>query len=234
MTMPTPKNLPAAALTWPFFLWLSGIAILLFPHSFDFPAYLYAAKTLLCAGLVLWLKPWRYARCGGGMQDVALGLLIGLAVYVLWVLPEVTPWPAVTELYQRWFIMMPGSVPDASASWCYAWSAHPVLAILKLIGSAFVIAPIEEFFFRGFLTRWLTQRNWQALPLNAISRHAFWATALVFAFEHDRFVVGLLAGLAYGALAQRTNSLRAPIIAHVTTNLLLSFHVLALDAYGFW
>lgn len=227
--------LPAAALTWPFFLWLAGIAVLLPPHGFDFPAQVYAVKTVLCAGLVLALRPWRFVPCGKGVRgDVAVGLLLGFAVYVLWALPESTPWPAVTDFYRRWLVMLPGSLPDYSASWCYAWDAHPVLAVLKLIGSAFVIAPIEEFFFRGFLMRWLTQRDWLGLPLAAVSKHAFWATAFVFAFEHDRFVMGLVAGLAYGALAVRTNSLRASIVAHVLTNLLLGLHVLLLDAYGFW
>lgn len=226
--------LPAAALTWPFFLWLAGIAVLLPPHGFDLPAYVYAAKTVLCAVLALILRPWRFASCAKTRGDLAAGLLLGLAVYVLWALPESTPWPAVTELYRRWCVMMPGSLPDYGASWCYAWGAHPVLATLKLIGSAFVIAPIEEFFFRGFLMRWLTQRDWQGLPFAAVSKHAFWATAFVFAFEHDRFVMGLVAGLAYGALAVRTNSLRASVVAHVLTNLLLGLHVLLLDAYGFW
>ena len=191
-------------------------------------------ETALCAALALALRPWRFANCAGRRGDLVLGALVGLAVYALWALPESTPWPAVTEWYRRWLVMMPGTLPDYSASWCYAWGHSPALAIAKLIGSAFVIAPIEEFFFRGLLMRWLTQRDWQGLPLAAVSRHAFWATALVFAFEHDRFVGGLLAGLAYGGLAVRTNSLRAPIVAHVVTNFLLGLHVLLLDAYGFW
>lgn len=222
------------ALAAPFFLWLGGIALTLLPLGFYAPAYIYAGKTALCAALALALRPWRFANCAGRRGDLVLGALVGLAVYALWALPESTPWPAVTEWYRRWLVMMPGTLPDYSASWCYAWGHSPALAIAKLIGSAFVIAPIEEFFFRGLLMRWLTQRDWQGLPLAAVSRHAFWATALVFAFEHDRFVGGLLAGLAYGGLAVRTNSLRAPIVAHVVTNFLLGLHVLLLDAYGFW
>ncbi len=226
---------PTAALTWPFFLWLAGIGVLLLPHSFDAPAYVYAVKTVLCAGLMVVLRPWRFVQCArSGHRDLLAGLLFGFVVYVLWALPEATPWPALTEWYRRWFVMMPGTLPDYSASWCYAWSAHPLLAVIKLTGSAFVIAPIEEFFFRGFLMRWLTQRDWQSLPLTAVSKNAFWATALVFAFEHDRFVMGLMAGLVYGCLTVRTGSLRAAIVAHMVTNLILGLHVLFLDAYGFW
>ncbi len=229
---------PGVALAAPFFVWVGAIVLTLLPWDFGlgfyFPAYVYAAKTVLCGVLLAVFRPWRFAPCGGRRGDVTLGALVGLAVYALWAVPESTPWPALTEWYRRWLVMFPGALPDYSASWCYAWGHSPALAALKLIGSAFVIAPIEEFFFRGCLMRWLTQRDWAGLPLGGVSRGAFWATALVFAFEHDRYVGGLLAGVAYGALACRTGSLRAPIVAHVVTNLLLGLHVLLRGAYHFW
>ena len=222
------------ALVWPFALWLGGIAVLPCLQSYDAPAWVYAIKSGLCVAMLVWLKPWRYAPCVKRRGDVVLGLLVGLAVYALWALPESTPWPEVTAWYRRWLVLFPGSLPDYSASWCYAWRVHPVLAGIKLLGSAFVIAPIEEFFFRGWLMRTLTQRAWSALPLEQVSRAAFWAVVAVFAFEHDRFVGGALAGIAYGALAVRTGSLRASIVAHVTTNLLLGLQVLCRGDYAFW
>ncbi len=227
-------NGAGVALAAPFFVWLAGIAVTLLPLGFYAPAYVYAGKTAVCAALVAALRPWRFVRCGGSWRDVALGVLVGLAVYVLWAWPECVPWEGVTAWYRRWLVMPIGGMPDYAASWCYAWDYSPALAAAKLVGSAFVIAPIEEFFFRGCLMRWLSQRDWLGLPLAAVGRQAFWTTAIVFAFEHDRFVAGLLAGLAYGGLAVRTNSLRAPIAAHVTTNLILGLHVLLADAYHFW
>lgn len=223
------------AMTAPFFLWLAGIALVMLPRtSFDFPAQVYAGKTVLCAGALWACKPWRFVSCKGGVQALLEGGLFGFLVYVLWVLPEVLPWDGATAFYRRWLILMPGTDPNPSASWCYAWSSSPVLATLKLLGSAFVIAPIEEFFFRGWLMRWLTQRDWQAVPLQGVSKHAFWMVVLLFALEHDRVIGGLLAGIVYGALAVRTGSLRASIVAHCVTNFILGLHVLALDAYTFW
>ncbi len=227
------------ALTIPFFVWLAGIALLLLPlgwETFAAPAWIYAIKTFLCAGLLILFRPWRFVNCFATRGDCLLGGLLGLAVYALWAIPESTPWAVVTETYYRWCVMMPGSLPDYSMANAYEWNWHlnPTLAVIKLLGSAFIIAPIEEFFFRGWLMRWLTQRDWQHLPLANVTRDAFWITAVVFAFEHDRFLGGLLAGVAYGALAVRTNSLRASIIAHVITNLILGLHVLFFDAYRFW
>lgn len=222
------------ALVGPFALWIAGIIVLFFSNAFDFPVYVYAIKTVLCAVAVVVLKPWRFVTCKPTKGDLLLGFFLGLAVYILWAVPESTPWEAVTTFYHRWFVMMPGSLPDYTASTCYSFHAHPYLAIVKLIGSAFVIAPIEEFFFRGWLMRWLTQHDWQTLELRQVSRQAFWTTAIVFALEHDRYLGGLLAGLAYGGLAVKTNSLRASIIAHVVTNFILGLHVLFFDAYRFW
>lgn len=222
------------ALTYPFFLWIAGLVLLFFPHDFDFPAIVYAVKTVVCALAVWFFKPWRFVPMRAVKGDITLGVLIGIAIYVLWALPECWPSQSVVTWYQKWLVMMPGTLPDYSASWCYSFYESPSLAIIKLIGSAFVIAPIEEFFFRGFLMRWLTQRTWQTLPFREVSRYAFWVTVAVFAFEHDRYVGGALAGMAYGALAVYTGSLRASIIAHVLTNFLLGLHVLCFDAYGFW
>ncbi len=227
-------RLADVALVGPFLLWLAGIGLLFLDGGFDFPVYVYAIKTVLCAVAVVLLHPWRFVSCKAKRKDWLLGGLIGLAVYVLWAVPESTPWECITAFYHRWFVMLPGAMPDYSASMCYSFQAHPFLAIVKLVGSAFVIAPIEEFFFRGWLMRWLTQHDWQSLELQQVSRQAFWTTVIVFALEHDRFVGGFLAGVAYGGLAIKTNSLRASIIAHVVTNFILGMHVLFFDAYRFW
>lgn len=227
-------TLADVALVGPFAVWIAGIMVLFCHDGFDFPAYVYAIKTILCAGLVLLFRPWRFVSCQATGADLLLGLLMGAVVYILWALPESTPWEGITTFYHRWCVMMPGSLPHYERSFCYAYDAHPVLAIIKLLGSAFVIAPIEEFFFRGWLMRWLTQPDGSSLPLRSVSRQAFWATVIVFAFEHDRFIGGALAGMVYGALAVKTNSLRASIVAHCTTNFILGLHVLAFDAYRFW
>lgn len=228
------KDAATRALVLPYALWIAAIALTLCIGGYMTPAYVYAFKTVLCGFLLLALRPWRYASCAQTPGAVTAGALFGVVVLILWVLPEMLPWPGITEWYRRWLVMMPGTLPDYSASWCYAWQNGPALAVIKLIGSAFVIAPAEEFFFRGWLMRWLTQHDWKALPLRSVSRQAFWVTALVFAFEHDRYLVGLLAGLVYGALAVRTDSLRASVVAHVITNLLLGLYVLTAGDYSFW
>ena len=107
------------------------------------------------------------------------------------------------------------------------------LTIVKLVGSAFVIAPVEEVFFRSFLYRWLQSRNFAAVPLSRFDLSAFLWMVFLFTLEHDRPVAAAMAGGIYGLLAIRWG-LGSAIVAHVVTNLALGLHVIYHGAWAFW
>ena len=210
----------------------------------------YAVKAVACAGLFVWLKPWRvYPAFRMGHLPLAAGL--GVAVAALWILPE-TPWvgrvaPGFQMFYHRWLILMPGvlpsyfnpdfypALPPGHASLAFApEEAGWFLTLMKAAGSACVIAVIEEFFFRGFFYRWLRQGAFWKVPLTAFDAQAFWTVVAVFGLEHDRWFAGVLAGVAYGLLAVRTGDVWAAAVAHGVTNFLLGLYVVASRQYGFW
>lgn len=221
----------------------------------------YAAKSAICAVLLALLKPWRaYGRgntigaaadARNAFLDAALGLGVGFLAAFLWIFPE-TPFffrnfGSLCEAYHRWLIMPLGAFPEYFSPQAFpallpgasglAFSPEACgwpLALARLAGSAFVIAVAEEYFFRGFLYRWLRDREWATAPLAVYEAQAFWTVVAVFAFEHDRWFMGGVAGILYGALAIRTGGLKAPIIAHVTTNFVLGLYVLATGQFGFW
>ena len=157
------------------------------------------------------------------------GLLVGILVTVLWIVPEISPF------YRTWFCWPLGSLSAASTApspydpAVCGWA----LTITKLIGSAFVIAPVEEVFFRSFLYRWLQKRDFRAVPLSRFDLSAFLWMVFLFTLEHDRPLAAALAGAAYGLTAIRFG-LASAIIAHVTTNLLLALHVIFSGAWAFW
>ena len=157
------------------------------------------------------------------------GLLVGILVTVLWIVPEIFPF------YRTWFCWPLGSLPAASTdpspydpAVC-GWT----LTIAKLVGSAFVIAPVEEVFFRSFLYRWLQKRDFRSVPLARFDLSAFLWMVFLFTLEHDRPLAAALAGATYGFTAIRFG-LTSAIIAHVTTNLLLALHVIFSGAWAFW
>ncbi len=158
-----------------------------------------------------------------------LGLLVGVVVTVLWIAPE------SSGFYRTWFCWPIGSLPAASPSpspyepAVCGWA----LTVAKLIGSAFVIAPVEEVFFRSFLYRWLQKRDFRSVPLSRFNLSAFLWMVLLFTLEHDRPLAAAVAGALYGLAAIRFG-LASAVVAHVTTNLLLALYVIRQNAWAFW
>ena len=218
-------------------------------------AWAYAARTVVTAlvGIgCLWQRGLRptgttgILPVGGGSRSCAtaaghlgeavpsplrlfIGLLVGVLVTVLWIAPE------FSTFYRTWFCWPIGSLPTASPApspyepAVCGWT----LTIAKLIGSAFVIAPVEEVFFRSFLYRWLQKRDFLSVPLSRFNLSAFLWMVFLFTLEHDRPLAAAVAGALYGFAAIRWG-LPSAIAAHVTTNLLLAVYVIHQNAWAFW
>ena len=198
-------------------------------------AWAYAVRTAATA-LVGVFCLWHY-RQGDRDADVSAkrpyqvtaGILVGILVTVLWIVPE------LSTFYRTWFCWPLGSLPPAPTApspYDPAVCGWP-LTIAKLVGSAFVIAPVEEVFFRSFLYRWLQNRDFRAVPLSRFDLSAFLWTIFLFMLEHDRPLAAALAGALYGFAAIRFG-LAGAITAHVTTNLLLALHVIFSRSWAFW
>jgi CAAX prenyl protease-like protein len=195
-------------------------------------AWAYAARSAATA-IIATLAFRRLARtddavASPGVRGVAAGLATGLAVCALWILPDDLAW------YRTWMCWPIGSNPVATGPSPYdpATCGWP-LTITKLVGSAFVIAPVEELFFRSFLYRWLQNRDFTTVPLSRFDMSAFMWTIFLFMLEHDRPAAAAMAGAAYGFVAIRWG-LGAAIVAHVVTNLALGLHVIYHGTWGFW
>ncbi len=222
--------------TWahvaPFALWLGLMFI-----GGEAAAWKYAIRSALGLALFLWFRPWRWYGAPS-LRHVPLALAVGVAVFAAWVLPEsawVARWSSLRDLYLQWAVTPFGRLPEVTEPSPYApavcgWA----LALVRLAGSAFVIAAIEEFFWRAFLCRWLEGRDFLSVDPGRVRALTVVLVAVVFGFEHDRWLVGILAGLAYGFLYTRTRDVWSAVLAHVTTNLLLGVYVLATGSYGFW
>lgn len=142
----------------------------------------------------------------GRLRLFFFALLIGLLVFAVWVLPEQFGW----AWYREWCIVGEGGTRAVA-------EAGAAMIAMRLVGSAFVISVAEELFFR----KWL------------IGFAGFgWMVAL-FAVEHDRWLVGAVAGAVYGLLYLR-RGLFAAIVAHATTNLALGVWVLCTGQWRFW
>lgn len=218
------KNIAAYAA--PFAVWIALQTLL--PAT----AWAYAARSL--ATLVAFVPLVRLRRDDisvppRAVPKSAIGLVAGAAVCVMWIAPD------HSEFYRTWLCWPIGSLPPQSGApspydpaVCGWW-----LTIAKLVGSAFVIAPAEELFFRSFLYRWLQKRDFLSVPPSRFDLSAFLWTVLLFTLEHDRPLVAALTGAIYGLLAMRFGILSA-IVAHTATNLLLAVYVIHYGMWTFW
>ncbi len=230
MTLPEKETVSACA---PYAVWMGLMFVL--PAT----AETYALRTALTAlalvvSFFLSRAPWRpytYLE-GSDPARYAWGLGVGVLVCVLWILPE--QWSVYREFSLLGLIGTgsdaatgePSPYEPATCGWTLTW--------IKLVGSAFVIAPVEELFFRSFLYRWLQKGDWTRVDLRRFELSAFlWMVALFALEHHTRLAAGAMAGAFYGWLAIR-RGVGAAVLAHVVTNLLLGLHVIHTKQWGFW
>jgi hypothetical protein len=204
---------------------------------FDAGGWSYGLRMVLAVAGLAWFRPWRWYK-PPRISTWPLGVLVGVLVFVVWVLPEspwAVSWGPFREGYLRLGHMPPWSMPEPISGSPYAPETGGwVLTIVRVLGATVVVALIEEFFWRGFVYRWLIERDFVNVDLGKLDVAMLLAASLVFGLEHDRWLVGALAGLAYGYLVVRTRDLWSAVIAHAVTNFLLACYVLATGSYSFW
>ena len=233
------------AYTAPFAIWI-GLQSLLPATA---ATYAVRSAATLVALLVVFLPLARRGRLPGATAPetgdarpltqtlcvCAFGLFGGLLVFALWVGPEHWVPASAAAWYRTWCCWPLGSLPAPTTDpspYDPATCGWP-LTLAKLVGSAFIIAPAEEIFFRSFLYRWLQQRNFLAVPRTRFDLSAFLWMILLFTLEHDRPLAAALAGAVYGLLYIRCG-LFAAIVAHMLTNLLLALYVIHFGIWNFW
>ena len=210
-------------LSLPFAVWMGLMFVL--PATAE--SYAIRSAATLATGIVCWIihrkdrstATQEVGTCAGNVFVSAIsGILVGLAIFALWI----------------WAPAWPYSEPVAPEGLPYApQTCGWPLTIAKLVGSAFIIAPAEELFFRSFLYRKLIARDFTSIHLSKFDLSAFLWVIFLFTLEHDRPIAAAITGAAYGLLAIRFG-ISTAIIAHITTNLVLALHVIFNNAWQFW
>ena len=154
---------------------------------------------------------------------------IGIAVFLIWIGPD------LLFGYRHHWLFENSLTGSASSSLPAGLKAFVPFVALRAFSSTFLVPVLEELFWRGWLMRWLIDKDFLNVPLGTYVRSAFWIAALLFASEHGSYwEVGLLAGAAYGWWVVRTRNLADCILAHAVTNGILSIYVVAADQWQYW
>ncbi len=185
---------------------------------------LYISKTILVGGL-LWFWRDRYKddfSVALSLGEWLFAIGCGLLVLVIWIAPE-----------QYFYKLGDGAGFNPYILANSQAGAIGLLAI-RLIGASVVVPIMEELFWRSFLMRYLVTHDFRAVPVGTFTWLSFLAVAILFGLEHDRILVGIIAGLLYGLLLIRQKNLKGVIVAHGVTNLGLGIYVVSTGNWTFW
>jgi CAAX prenyl protease-like protein len=191
--------------------------------------WLYPVK--IGAVAVLLALFWRHYEELGGRNGVELrraapgptvalvALAAGVAVLLLWI-----------SLDAPWMIVGSSEGYDPRVGGQVDW----LLVVVRIAGAALVVPVMEELFWRSFLMRWIEASDFQSVDPSQLGLKSFAITIVLFGFEHNLWLAGMVAGAVYGWLYWRYRSLWPPIIAHAVTNGLLGVWVVATGNWWFW
>jgi CAAX prenyl protease-like protein len=198
----------------------------LFQDTFgeDARYWIYLGKMLLGLWCIVIIRPlvlemkWSFS-----WEAVAAGV----AVWAIWVFLD--PWyPKFEMLFKMGKPWNPfGQFGDGSAfGWFFFW--------VRTLGSAIIIPPLEEIFYRSFLYRYGVRTDFENMPLNRFHPTSFIVVSLFFGLVHFQWIAGFLCGLIFQALVLRKNRLGDAMLAHGITNFLLGLWIYWKGAWQFW
>jgi CAAX prenyl protease-like protein len=183
--------------------------------------WLYAAKigvvTLLLA--YFWREYRELRHSFTGPKVTVIAIAAGVAVLALWV-----------SLNADWMIIGSASGFDPRNDGQIDWA----LVLVRIAGAALVVPLMEELFWRSFLMRWIEKSDFETVDPSQIGLRSFVFTVVLFGFEHNLWLAGIVAGAAYSVLYMRYRTLWAPILAHAVTNGLLGIWVVATGSWSYW
>jgi CAAX prenyl protease-like protein len=151
----------------------------------------------------------------------------GVLVWAIWVFLD----PFYPK-FEALFKMPPPWNPfhqfgDGSAmGWFFFW--------VRTLGSALIVPPLEEVFYRSFLYRYCVRTDFENMPLNRFHPTSFIVISLVFGMIHFQWIAGFLCGMIYQWLVIRKNRLGDAMLAHGITNFLLGLWIYWKGDWKFW
>ncbi|HUK99606.1 MAG TPA: CAAX prenyl protease-related protein [Nitrospirota bacterium] len=186
--------------------------------------YLYPIK-ILSVSLVMSLTLPRCAEINLRILVKAgtttLSILIGCIVFILWINMN---WHFGTFGNPQGF--EPGIITNDLVRF--------PLIFFRLAGAVIVVPIMEEIFWRSFLIRYLIDPNFTRVPIGQFTWSSFVISSVLFGLEHNLFLAGMMAGVAYNLLLYYSRSLSKCIIAHAVSNLALCIYVLLTGKWFFW
>lgn len=183
--------------------------------------WLYPVQTgaVLLLLAVFWRKYEELRSFSLSFRQAAVAVVAGVIVLVLWV-----------NLTAPWMIVGNSAGYDPRTNGEIDW----LLVAIRIAGAALVVPLMEELFWRSFLMRWVEDSEFERVDPARVGLKAILIPVVLFGFEHNLWLAGIVAGAAYTLLYMRHRNLWSPVLAHAVTNGLLGVWVVATGSWTFW
>jgi len=185
--------------------------------------YLYPVKAL-ATGYLLYLFKEHYPELTfKDLTNIPATLAacgIGLLVFALWIKMDWTLTVAGPEGFNPY--LLPGQ------------TAQIAMILIRMAGAVLIVPLMEELFWRSFLIRYIIDKNFQNVRLGTFTWVSFLLTVVLFGFEHNYILAGIMAGIFYNLVLYRTRSLAQCVLSHAVTNLALAIYVVSTGKWQFW
>lgn len=194
-------------------------------ERFGYPAaglhWLYGVK--IAAVVLVLAFCWRYytelKTIRLAPRAAAIAVATGLVVLALWI-----------SLGADWMVIGSSTGFDPTTGGRLDWP----MVLLRIAGATLVVPVMEELFWRSFLMRWIEAADFESVDPPQIHLKSFLITALLFGVEHNLWLAGVVAGLAYSVLYMRHRTIWSPILAHAVTNGFLGVWVVSTGNWTYW
>ncbi|MBN2196826.1 MAG: exosortase E/protease, VPEID-CTERM system [Polyangiaceae bacterium] len=194
---------------------LSMIVGLFLPTSFD---PLYGLRTITVLAVVFWYRRDLVAAFRGPSLG---GPVAGTIAFAIWIWLAPVPETATSVAIEEGLATLPN------------WGAAGWLA-LRVFGAVVTVPIAEELAFRGYLLRRFVDARYTEVPFSRVSWLGLAVSSVGFGALHNDYIAGTAVGALYGLAMWRRGSLFDAIVAHGTTNALLSGYVLWTRSFGYW
>ncbi len=148
------------------------------------------------------------------------------------------PWLAGIVVFGLWLLLVPDDAEQNSMFTTELSAAsQPAMIfwlVFRFLGAVITVPIAEEFLFRGYLLSRLARCEVTLEGRITFSWVALIISSILFGLLHSAWLAGIAAGLIYGWVRYRSESIRDAVIAHSSTNLLLSVYVLSTGRWSLW
>jgi exosortase E/protease (VPEID-CTERM system) len=201
------------------FLVLTAVTMLMQAFTSGFDVF-YPVRVIATAAVLWYLRhdlPWRTCRIAPE------AVLIGAVAFAIWML--LTPGPAASSAAAT----VSQNPLHLSQPWQTFW------LLFRLAGSTVTVPIAEELFFRGFITRRCISADADSVPIGQFSWFSFLVSSVSFGVLHgDAWLAGVVVGMLFAGALYRRRALFDAVVAHATTNALLSGYVIATGSWSQW